>query len=253
MPCTLYPRAENRPIHKDRPASPMTEPHKTNNRRAAVLDLALILLVIIAVKSGVGLFAWKFAGPISLLSGVIVATALLHRRGETWADLGLKWPAGFRGWGLFLPQVILVIAAFVAASVFVSSLIEPYFPRPETYEDRFEGIYQNTSYFLLWLSIAIIHGGFFEEMIYRGFFITRIEKILGGVPGRILLAIILAAVIFGVRHAYYQHVHGAIVTGAAALLLGILYVLFRRNLAALITAHALIGILNMVVRYTSET
>jgi len=227
-------------------------PNRNYKPATALLDFAIVLITIIAVKYFAGLYLWKFAGPISLLTGVVVATIILVMRGQSWAELGLRLPKGLKGWGWLPLQVILALGAFVFASLVISQIVEPYWPRLASNEDRFEGIYQNLPYFLLWLAIAIVHGGVFEELIYRGFFISRLEAVFDSVVGRTVIAIVMAGAIFGLRHMDNQGLHGVMVTGGGAIVLGVLYVMFRRNLLPLIIAHALIGILNMTVRFAVD-
>jgi hypothetical protein len=48
---------------------------------------------------------------------------------------------------------------------------------------------------------------------------------------------------FGYGHYYYQGLSGAVVTGAIGLVLGIMFVLFRRNLWPVILWHGIIDTL----------
>jgi membrane protease YdiL (CAAX protease family) len=222
------------------------------SQSGAWLDVAIVVTVAVVIKTLMFDVAWKFAGPVSLACAMIVGTILLRRRGLTWAELGLRWPQGRWRW-LWVPlQALLVFAMIVAVAMLAKEFISPIFPRLPTDQDRFEGIYQNLPYFLLWASIAVIHGGVFEEAIYRGFLITRLKTALG--PGVIATAgsIILPAVFFGLRHGYYQGVYGALATGLAALGFGIMYLVFRRNLVALIIAHAGLDLIGMIGRYFIE-
>ena len=54
------------------------------------------------------------------------------------------------------------------------------------------------------------------------------------------LTIILPALYFGYGHVYYQGLRGLIVTGLIGLMLGVLFVLYKRNLWPLIIAHAVV-------------
>jgi membrane protease YdiL (CAAX protease family) len=220
-------------------------------KQGAWLDLLLVIATAVLVKQAVYLVAWKFAGPASMVSAFLVASALLYRRGQTWRELGLCWPKSKRGL-LFLPlQILLAFIAVVALSLFAAEVIAPLIPKLETSEDRFEGLYQNLPYFLLWLTIAVVQGGILEEAIYRGFLISRLRDALGTSGLATLASVLLPAVFFGLRHAYYQGWFGALATGLMALIFGLLYLMFRRNLAALIIAHAMADVIGMTLRYTT--
>lgn len=219
-------------------------------RLTALFDLVLVVGTAIVVKAVMMEIAWKYAGPVSLLCAVILATWLIHRRGKRWSDYGLKRPAGWKGWLLLLPQAVLMLAVMIGVSVAFKTWIDPILPIAASAEDRFADIANAPGFLMLWIGIAIIHGGFFEEMIYRAFTILKLTEVMGGREGwRMPLAIVLQAVFFGVRHMYYQGVGGGLATGLMGLGFGLMFWLFRRNLWPLIIAHASTGVLSMTVRY----
>lgn len=221
-----------------------------NTRWSAAADLALVLGTAVLVKALVMEVAWKYAGPVSLLCATVLASWLIHRRGRSWSDYGLKPPQGWKGWLLLLPQTALMLAVMVAVSVAFRVWLEPVLPIATGAENRFEDIANSRGFLALWIGIAIIHGGFFEEMIYRGFIILKLTEILGGRDHwRMPAAIALQAVFFGVRHMYYQGVGGGLATGLMGLGFGLVFWMYRQNLWPLIIAHASTGSLAMTVRY----
>lgn len=222
----------------------------TNPRLAALLDLVLVLGTAILVKTLMMSVAWKFAGPVSLLCAMLLATWLIRRRGKRWSDYGLKLAPGWRSKLLLLPQILLMLSVMVGVSVAYKVWINPLIPIAPSLEDRFADIAGSPGFLALWIAIAIIHGGFFEEMIYRGFTILKLTEVLGGREGwRMPLAIVLQASFFGVRHMYYQGLGGGLATGLMGLGFGLMFWLFRRNLWPLIIAHASTGTLAMSMRY----
>jgi membrane protease YdiL (CAAX protease family) len=219
-------------------------------RLTALLDLVLVLGTAVLVKALMMGVAWKYAGPVSLLSATALATWLIRRRGKRWSDYGLKRPNGWKSALLLLPQALLMLSVMVAVSLAYKAWIAPFAPIEPSAEDRFADIAHSPAFLMLWIAIAIIHGGFFEEMIYRGFTILKLTEILGGDEGwRMPLAIVSQAVLFGVRHMYYQGIGGGLATGLMGLGFGLMFWLFRRNLWPLIIAHASTGILSMTARY----
>ena len=71
----------------------------------------------------------------------------------------------------------------------------------------------------LWIVlVAWLAAGFGEELLWRGFLLDRLMR-LPGISGRIWLAIVIQAVLFGLPH-LYQGWGGVIVTGSIGLLLG---------------------------------
>jgi membrane protease YdiL (CAAX protease family) len=65
-----------------------------------------------------------------------------------------------------------------------------------------------------------------------------------------IAALTAMSAFFGYRHYYYQGFHGAVVTGAMGLSIGIMYLWFgRRNLLPLIIAHGLVNSISQTQRF----
>lgn len=92
---------------------------------------------------------------------------------------------------------------------------------------------------MLLLSLAAVYvvSSFGEEVLYRGFLITRLAEI--GKQGRAAwwLATMANAVIFGLAH-FGWGIVGMVQTTFMRLALGLAYLVTKRNLWALILAHA---------------
>jgi hypothetical protein len=90
---------------------------------------------------------------------------------------------------------------------------------------------------------------FLEELLDRGFLLTKLEQLFSIIPLSVVLAVITQAAIFGFRHSPTHGVSGAMVTGIIGLVFGIAYVAFGRNLWALIIAHCVLNSMSMVERF----
>ena len=97
---------------------------------------------------------------------------------------------------------------------------------------------------VIWTSAALG-----DEMFFRGFLITRFERVVAGIPFAAIIAVILAALIFGAGHFYYQGIRGLVVVAAIGVVIGSLYLLYKRNLWPLILAHGAVDSLGMTARY----
>jgi hypothetical protein len=95
------------------------------------------------------------------------------------------------------------------------------------------------------ISVFII-SSFGEEVIYRGFLITRISEI--DVNSKLLLkfAILLSSIIFGLIHFEWGPM-GIVQTGFIAL--AISFILVKRNLWILIFAHAYMDAILLIQMY----
>lgn len=228
------------------------EPVPKSAIRNAAIDIVLVLGTLLILKyTLLNVEAlWTYAGPISLLSALAVASWRLRERGETWADLGLKRPQ--RWWKMIVWTLIALVLTMVIGQV-LEGVVNATMGSSAAEADnggRFANLPGNTGVFLYWLAVAWIIGGFVEEMLFRGLLITRFETLFSRVPFGLFFAIIVPAIIFGQQHHYYQGIGGAIATGGVALVSGVLYVLFKRNLWPLTLSHGLANTIGLTMIYT---
>lgn len=223
-------------------------------KRNAAIDIGLVLGTMLILKYALLSVEalWTYAGPISLLSALAVASWRLRQRGESWVDLGLK---RLPSWRKALVWTLVALALTTAAGILFESFINAAVGGAATQAElsnsgRFEDLPGNTTAFVYWLAVAWIIGGFTEEMLFRGLLITRFETLFSYVPFGLIIAIILPAALFGQQHYYYQGIGGAFATGGVALVSGILYLLFKRNLWPLTLSHGLANTIGLTMIYT---
>ncbi len=225
-------------------------------RMGAAADILIVLVVAFGVKAIFHPISWQFASLPAAIAGLVVATLLLRRRGLRWADLGLKLPTTLLGY-LTLP--VLAAIAFILAvgigggvALYLNSALGEAVIDPE---ERFGNLQGNISLLALWIFLGWAVGGFFEEMFFRGFLITRLDHFFNGdmatkgLRWTLLLSVALPAIIFGGAHFYYQGLRGAIIVTAMGLAFGACYVLFGRRLWPVIIAHGSIDTLSFVAQY----
>jgi len=97
-------------------------------------------------------------------------------------------------------------------------------------QNRFAYIPGNLSLYLMWVAMSWIIGGLTEELLFRGFLISRFESLLSKLSLAIVYAIIIQAIIFGQQHMYYQGVIGFVEVGIIGVVSGVIYVLCKRRL-----------------------
>jgi membrane protease YdiL (CAAX protease family) len=228
--------------------------------RRAVIDIGLVLVTLLILKYALMRFEamWTYAGPISLLAALSVASWRLRKSGETWSDFGLKrpksWPKTVM-WALL--ALVLTTAAGIILEAATSAIVADTAGQVETAAQavtsnagRFSNVPGNTAAYIYWVAVAWVIGGFTEEMLFRAFLITRFEKLFSRIPFGLVVAVILPAILFGQQHYYYQGMSGAFATGGVALVSGILYLLFKRNLWPLTLSHGLINTIGLTLIYT---
>lgn len=234
----------------ERPAGGADTPSRA--ARAAALDLTFVLGTLFTVKWALLQFdqLWTYAGPISLVASVVVASWRLMRNHESWTDLGLRKPVSLSrmlGWSLV--ALIVTIAAGIAIEAAITSAgivgdeVDPRYSR------RFANLPGNTPVFIYWVVLSWVVGGFVEEMLFRGMLISRFERLLSGGGLAVAIAVILQSAVFGQQHFYYQGWAGALATGGIALISGVIYVLLKRNLWALILSHGAANTIGLTLIY----
>ena len=106
----------------------------------------------------------------------------------------------------------------------------------------------NLPMLLLSLVGVYIVSSFGEEVIYRGFLITRIEELRPGSRHIRKIAVVISAVVFGFAH-YTWGPAGIVQTTFMGLALGIAYLAVGRNLWINVLAHAFADTILLVQQY----
>ncbi len=233
-----------------------TRATESANVVAAARDLILVLGTLYLIKTMLLSVdsLWTAAGPVSLLASLAVVALCLKRGKERWSSIGLKRPNSIARtllWTLIVFVVTMGLGFVVEAAVsaVTGNASTPSPGVGERYEDRFAHLPGNFPAYLQWLAIAWIVGGFTEELLFRGFLISRFERLLARIPFAIVLAVLFQAVLFGHQHFYYQGLAGALATGLIAVVSGVIYVLLRRNIWPLILSHGLANTLGFTLIY----
>ncbi len=179
---------------------------------------------------------------IALAMTIIV---LVSAHGDGLASLGIARPR--RIW-----LVGLIVVLFIALKLFVQQpvvdWIRTLWAVPPSDTSFFDHIYGNFGAYIGWLVIAWTAGGFAEEIIFRGYLMTRVADLAGNTMLAWIFAILFQAAIFGLGH-WYQGPGGMIGVGVGAVLSGLIFMLANRNLWALIITHGLWDSLGITLIY----
>lgn len=232
---------------------------KNPTTKQVFIDLACVLGTLIVVKTSLLKIPamWTFAGPISLLCALAMATWRLSVAKQNWKTLGLMNDVNT------LKLVLWTLAALVSTMLIgnvVGSLAEQFLADPNianselnrAMSGRFADLPGNVSVYLFWLITAWVIGGFTEELLFRGFMIQRFEKLYQQLPFAIGLAVVTQALIFGQQHYYYQGLAGVAAMCVIAIISGVIYVLAKRRLWPLIISHGLANTIGLTMLLLSE-
>ena len=217
----------------------------SGNRWVQVLEIAAVflppLLLVIAFHVIGGdsplLFMGGLWGANILMIGLVWLGIRL--RGDSWSSIGLSLvPASIPGLGWAVLKSIPVFAFAVGAFIFASIIMANIVGIPEGINTSNLGFLQGNLPLLMVSLVGVyIVSSFGEEVVYRGFLITRLEKIFAG-RGKLTLiaALTVSSLVFGFAH-YAWGAMGIAQTSFMGAALGISFIFLKRRLWPLILCH----------------
>lgn len=203
----------------------------------AAINILVILFVVV----------FPHLVPLPFYSYAIVCLGLvvfvLHKNNQTLRDLGLK-QHGLSA-GAFVVGIVSAIAWVAFMRWVYLPLISFFFIVPEYTEYNF--IQNHLSNLIITTIAAWIIGGFYEEIIFRGFIQKTIEGWFKS-KHAFLFAGFLTSVLFGLYH-FQQGFLGIISATLGGLFWTFLFKRFGRNLWYPIISHALFDTITLTLIY----
>lgn len=180
-----------------------------------------------------------------ILAFVIVFVYLRRskNRSELLTSIGLKRPKNLIS--IVIICLILGILIELATEIISNPIIEKI---THSKIDLSEVDLSTFSKYLIWVLIGFVLGGFLEEVLFRGFLLTRISSFFKENKVNDILALMATSILFGLCH-YYQGWSGVISTGLIGLLLGIIFLVFNKNLWYSILTHGFINLTAITILY----
>jgi membrane protease YdiL (CAAX protease family) len=181
---------------------------------------------------------------------LVLAYTALRLQGTDWRHLGLGFEfAGWRRVLITLGQgVVIFLAAtlgFAVGAVLMANIVGI----PEGADFQSYDYLQGN---LLMLAVALpgvyISASFGEEVLFRGYLMTRCAEFFGSSKAGWRVAITVSAVVFALIH-YDWGISGIVQTGFMGWVLAYAYVRVNRNLWANIVAHGIMDTILMVQLY----
>jgi uncharacterized protein len=225
---------------------PATSAQPRNRLRESLQANKWIIAAELMVMFGL-CFARIFPFSIQLLLFAF-ASLSLWLRGLTWRDVGLRKSKAW--WKIALQALLATLLIAVVVNLVVAPLVARLIGQPVN-NSRFENIRGNLIALLGWLSVAWAIAAFGEEMIFRGYLMNRIADIVGRSRTGWAMSLLAGSLMFGLGHGY-QGWAGIINTATIGLLLGILYLVSKRNLWVNIICHGLIDSISLIALYFSR-
>jgi membrane protease YdiL (CAAX protease family) len=218
---------------------------KVTTRGALCVDIMVVAVAFALSSYVLRQLRVMHSGSIAVVICVLLATWRLGAAGESWQLLGLASP---RSWG----KVLLWVPVLYGFVFFAGAIVVPWLARlfgwPPTDYSVLGPIERHLALLVTLLAIAWTTAAFGEELLFRAFLLSRLERLFGGGKPAVIAAVLLQATLFGVGHAYLG-IRGAMSAGLIGAIFGTLFVISGRNLWPLILAHGLTDTLSLLALY----
>jgi membrane protease YdiL (CAAX protease family) len=215
----------------------------------ALFDIVLALLLTVAAAIAAPLLGQVLVKHVGMpllgtlmLQGVVVLAGLwvlLARRGQSWRQIGFR-PLRLRDAGLGLLALLLIFALNALVSVVAGLLAPGLLEADQQRVGALAGVLTG-GLSPVAIGAAMLFTGFYEEVLARGFLLSRSRALLAGVWGPVLLSSLL----FGLGH-FYQGPLGVLQTA----LVGVVFArlaLHWGTLWPVIFAHAALNTISLIV------
>ena len=197
-----------------------------------------------------------FLQSVYLLLGIsfslLLAWAMLHLRGKTWQDVGLRKPEHFGRLALITVIATAILLPLSSVAIYIVEIFTESLPNLEA----FKILQGNLAALSGGLIIAWIFGAFVEELLFRGFLMNTLYELLSNKSSSQWLtwtvSVFVNSVFTGIGH-LYQGMVGMVGAGLIAIGFSVIYLLNRRNLWSCILAHGLYDTLAFILVYKGIT
>jgi len=210
-----------------------TNPHTIGT----VLEL-LVLLILPLPFLHLNILYVIFALLITFISKIL--------RKEKWSCYGFKT---IRQKELFLAVIIGIIFGFAD-----NFIIEPLITKITGAEpdlSSYAGVKGSISGLTGMLALGWIVGGLFEESFFRGYLFYRFNTVIHNTQLYKWLTIAITSIVFAFAHTY-QGIGGIVDTFIFAIVMGLLYFSFKRNVWYLILIHGFYDTVGIIMLYLGK-
>ncbi len=211
-----------------------------NERIKLIVEIILVAGVFLLLRWL--LSSIKYSSQIAEVISLVLITYLFIKRKTNWREVGFTPP---KNW---LKAIGYTILCIISIGLIFNFIIQPLFPHGAN--DINEGLpisFNEMLFQVIFIGIGAAAIG--EEMLFRGFLLNNLNKLLGKNHFGTILAVVLQALVFGVLHSGVQ---GMVSAGVIGIILGTFYVLSGRNLLVVFVAHAFPDLLSIISSYQSQ-
>lgn len=228
-----------------------------NSKWLQILEIIIVFSPVVLLILGYRILS--FDNPVLLIAAVWIGNVIMlgliwlgvSLRGESWQSIGLSFNrATFSevGWTVLksVPIFVFAVVGFVFGAIVMANIVGI----PEG-ADMTKYNYLSGNLPMLFISLIGVWfaSSFGEEVVYRGFLITRLQEMFRSKTRIALFAtLLLSSVIFGLAH-FEWGISGIVQTTFMGLALGISFLVTKRSLWPLIIAHGYMDTILLVQLY----
>jgi len=217
------------------PETPFPSTYPTASRTLSASELVLGAFIVI------GHNVFRIVPNEVIVLVVLGLTSIWLRNGKLSA-MGLKRP---QSWQRVFFIAMVAAAVRILLGQFVIEPIAGFFwpaPAPPALANEITG---NVKMALIALSLVWTFAAFGEEIVYRGYLLTRAADIGNRSTTAYWIGILVVSILFGYGH-YYKGPSGIVDSGIAGLILGVAYMLSGKNLWACVFTHGFIDTFGVI-------
>jgi uncharacterized protein len=175
-----------------------------------------------------------------------------------WISLRLRkvqWKQiGFTRYRTWAATLLLGVACGVGLELFdlfgKQPLLTRFLGKPPDLSN-FAAVRGHLKFALLMIALVWIFAAFGEELVYRGYLMNRVAELGRGTRTAWIVSLLVTSAIFGLTH-YHQGLTGIVEEGSDGLILGLLYLACRRNLAVPIVAHGVCDTIDIALLFLGK-
>ncbi len=183
--------------------------------------------------------------PLAIFLLFVLAWISLNDRHLRWRDVGFSRPAS---WWATIGLGVLIGVAYQALDTVLIGPVLQRITGEAVNLSQFASLRGNLVALVASLILTWTEAAFIEEMVFRGYLLNRLMDLFGRERTGVIFALLVQGALFGLGHTY-QDLTGVLDTALAGLLIGALYLRFRRNLWLPILVHGIIDTTGFLLIY----
>ena len=205
----------------------------------------ILFAILILVATVIVITSFRRVPGIGVVAVLVIIGLLIWLRGDGLIGLGFFPP---ENWGLTILWSLLLGIAIQFGSTLILEPFSDKMTKSSTDHSLFEGLRGNLRNFLFLLVTVWILVAFIEEIIFRGYMMGDIAKLIGTSKPALAVNLLVSSALFGLAH-WYQGKSGALSTGIIGAVLGILFIASGFNLWLPILTHGFIDTVGLFLIY----